>query len=148
MRWVKRAILILALLLIVPVVAALGVTALAYTVGTIQVEVDTPDAYFSIPIPAGFVRVAMSFIPQGICHDMPPEIEQQWDVLQAAALEIERIPDAVLVEVEGRGDEHVRIAKHGDGFEILVRSGDERVRVSFPASTVGSIAYHMQRACG
>jgi hypothetical protein len=148
MRWVKRAIFILMLLILVPVVAAVGVTALAYTAGTIHVEVDSPDAEFSVPIPAGFVGMALAFIPRAVCRDMPDEIRQQWDAMEVAALEIERIPDAVLVDVEGRGDERVSISKRGDGFVVDARSGDEGFRVSFPASTMGNIAYHMRRTCG
>lgn len=148
MRFLKKALLVLLLLILVPVVAGVSITALAYTAGTVRVEVDAPEGHFAVPVPAGLIPLAARFVPREACRDLPPEVSRQWDALRAAAEEIERIPDAVLVEVEGRNDEHVLITKRGDGFAIDVNSGRERVHVSFPARTVSSVAYHAERICG
>jgi len=152
-KWIKRLLLLLVLVVCLPLVAAAGVTAVAYTAGTVTVEVEDVEGYnFTVPLPAGIVPVALRFVPREVtsemCEEMAREVGPQWAAVRAAFDELERIPDGVLVSVES-GRDQVRISKQDDEIVVQVRpDGEGMVRVSAPVGTLGYAASALERTCG
>lgn len=89
-----------------------------------------PERVFVVA-PAAVVPWAVKFIPVQHMPRLPEEAMEALPALQAAADELERIPDAVLVEVQSPR-EHVKIAKNGGNFTVDVVSDREEVHISVP----------------
>ena len=149
-RFLKKlffAVLILGLVFIVlPVAAGVGIVALAYTSGTVYVEVDDGDTDFTIPLPGGLVPMALRFLPRGVCRDLSQEVGPSWEGVTRAVEELDRIPDALLVAVDS-GNDHVRVVKEGGRIVVRVESGDEHVNVSVPLRMVSAVVHQVERAC-
>jgi hypothetical protein len=95
-----------------------------------------------IPVPIAAIRLAVWAVPDKIFEDADtdaPEFAEYEDVFRAMIGEIEKIPDAVLVEVTERNT-HVVIRKQADVFVIDVTDGDEDVRVRVPVASLRYIA--------
>ncbi len=149
-RFIKRMFLAVAILFLVfivlPVAAGVGVVALAYTSGTVYVEVEEGNTDLSIPLPGGLLPMALRFMPRGVCHDLATEVGPSWGAVTAAVDEMDRIPDSVLVAVDS-GKNQVRVVKEGGRIVVRVESGDGRVMVSVPLRMVSSVVHQIERAC-
>jgi len=82
--------------------------------------------------PATLATWGVKFIPDQHFPRLPEEARAALPAATAALEELERLPDFVLVEVEGRHGEQVRIEKVGSKLRIDVDSPREEVRVSAP----------------
>ncbi|MGA7615182.1 MAG: hypothetical protein WBX15_08370 [Thermoanaerobaculia bacterium] len=98
----------------------------------------------AISLPSGIVNTVLRLTPVwGIdVHD--DDVEQWGPALQAMAAELDRIPDAVLVEVHD-GDQHVQISKRNGGLMIDVTSPDEEVHVQLPPETMRIVGRKIAR---
>jgi len=95
-----------------------------------------------IPVPMAAIRLAVGAVPDKIFDDADtdaPEFAEYKDVFRAMIGELEKIPDALLVEVTER-DEHVVIRKEADVFVIDVADGDEDVKVRVHVASLRYIA--------
>jgi len=142
--WKKLLILGLVVLLL-PVAAALAATAVAYSAGTIRVDVDVEDGRFVVPLPAALLPVAVRFAPRDVCREIA-RTETPWDAMRTAAAAFEDIPDAVLVDVRS-ADEHVTVSKQAGRLVVDVRSGSDHVGVSLPSGIVYGVTRSLERTC-
>jgi hypothetical protein len=121
------------------------VTYRAYRQGTavVQVQEKGPDGVnLWIPVPVSLAGAAMRFIPKQDLPPVDPEVAAALPTLQEIARELDRMPDAVLVEVES-ADEWVRISKKDGRLVVEVDDPDARVHVSLPPGALGEIVSHL-----
>ena len=114
-----------------------------YTAGTVAVDVQPVDGgEISVQVPAGLINVAIWLLPSQLqaeaMREVAAEVEPFWGAVHAAGDELSRLPDFVLVEVEGPR-EHVIIEKRNQRLIVHVESDGERVEVSVPLGTVRSL---------
>ena len=81
--------------------------------------------------PATIMTWGVNLIPQDKLPRLPREAREALPAIEAAAAELERLPDFILVEVQER-DEHVKIQKIGGNLVVDVDSPRETVHVSVP----------------
>ena len=103
----------------------------AITVNVKETKLDGKNEHVFVVAPAAIVPWAIKFIPANHMPRLPEEARNALPAVQAAADELERIPDTVLVEVEGKR-EHVKVAKSGGYLTVDVTSDREEVHVSVP----------------
>ena len=136
------AIAILAL----PVGCGLLLAGSLVTHGLVTVKVDQsrtggPDLF--IPVPAGLIYLGVDLLPLLDTHHEMARARREigsWAPVAAAALQsLEDCPDAVLVDVQDRG-ETVRIVKEGRNIEIRIHDHDGTVNVSLPAHLFTRVA--------
>jgi hypothetical protein len=117
---------------------------------TVSVHESGPDGMdLFIPVPAGLVKVGLALTPVVLSmvdsHALDHELEryrEELDLILPAVVEmlsvLETMPDATLVEVEGR-DEYVKVTKEGRKIRVLVDEPDARVSISIPVSVFRSV---------
>ena len=120
-------------------------TVVAYSGGAITVCVkEKAGHHIHVPIPALAFPVGAWFIPR---HDWQransAEMQQWLPVAKAAAQELDRCPDGVLVQVDKPG-ENVSIRKEGNYLLIDVESRREEVHVSFPVRILTSVLQEIE----
>ncbi len=150
-KFIKKAFLAFLILglvvVLLPLAVGAGVVALAYSNGTVTVDVDDGQGTdFTLPFPAGLVPMALRFLPDEVCRELKREVEPSWEAVKKAVDEMNRIPDAVLVRVES-GQDHVRIVKQDGRIVIRMWSADQHVNVSIPLRLVASVVHQLERAC-
>jgi len=133
-------------LLAIPVGATLLLAGSLAVHGVVTVKVNETKeggTHLYLPVPAGLLYLGMDLLP---LLDRKGEIAKArheigpWGPVAAAALQsLDDCPDAVLVDVEERG-EIVKIVKAGRSIEIQVHDGDGDVHVSLPAGLFSRIA--------
>jgi hypothetical protein len=136
-------------------VALLGVVSLAgtagvitYNAGAVRVSVDEKKAkgeHVHLFVPAIVIPVAMGFIPAKHFHVHDKDVHQWLPLLKAVSEELDRCPDATLVEVSSP-DEHVKISKLGNSMFIDVDDAGETVHVSFPVGVVQTVVNKLETA--
>jgi hypothetical protein len=145
-RPAKVLIIVALALLAVPVGATLLLAGSLVTHGVVTVQVNETKqggTHLYLPVPAGLLYLGMDLLP---LFDRDGELSKArreigpWAPVVAAALEsIDDCPDAVLVDVQERG-ETVKIVKQGRSIEIQVHGNDGDVHVSLPAHLFTRIA--------
>lgn len=145
-RWLIGTLLVLLLATATSVGAA---TVVAYRAGSVAVAVAPSDGpAVSLRVPAVLVDLAVALVPARLLRDElhgVHELRPFTPLLRAAARELERCPDATLVEVRDRGDTVV-VEKTGDTLIVRVDTGDERVRIAVPVRTLDRVARKLQSA--
>lgn len=119
----------------------LGVAALAYSGGVVDVQVDEkrPNGqHIHLPLPALGAVAVVEMVPSRHFAHGTRDFEQFAPVIHAVAKELENCPDTVLVEVQ---DDHetVHIAKDGNYLVIDVDNRQEKVHVSFPIRMMATV---------
>ena len=142
------AFLIIGLVVVLlPLAAGAGVVALAYSTGTVTVDVDDGQGTdFTLPLPAGLIPMALRFLPDEVCRELEREVKPSWEAVRAAVDEMNRIPDAVLVQVES-GRDHVRVVKEDGRIVVRVWSDEEHVNVAVPLHMVSSVVNQVEKTC-
>ena len=116
-----------------------SVSAVIYGSGTVSVEVQPQDgSQISLGVPAALAHFAIALAPDDLLADVQRELEPVWPTVEAAAREMDRWPDFVLLEAR-TADEYVRIAKQDGKMVIEAVSREERVRVAIPTGAVRRI---------
>src|SRR5579885_1119417 len=133
-------------LLAVPVGATLLLAGSLVTQGVVTVNVKEArqdGTHLFLPVPAGLVYLGLDLLP---LFDRVGELAKArqeagpWAPVAAAALEsLEDCPDAVLVDVEERG-QTVKIVKSGRSIEIQVHDHGDDVHISLPAHLFTRVA--------
>ena len=125
------------------VTVAAGAAAVA-SAGSVSVEVQPDDGDgLSLGLPAILIHLAIALAPDDFVAECAGELEPVWPTLSAAARELDRAPDFVLLEVRSR-DEYVRVEKRQGRMIVLVESGDEQVSVALPMGTVRHLARRLE----
>jgi len=150
-KFIKKAFLAFLIIglvvVLLPLAVGAGVVALAYSNGTVTVDVDDGQGTdFTLPLPAGLIPMALRYLPDGVCRELEREVGPSWGAVRAAVEEMNRIPDSVLVRVES-GDDHVRVVKENGRLVVRVWSNDEHVNVAIPLHMVSSVVHQVERAC-
>lgn len=134
-------------------VALLGAASLAGTVGVVTynagavrvsvVEKRPNGDRVHVFVPAIMVPMAMGFIPAKHFHVHGRDTHKWLPLLKAVSQELERCPDATLVEVTSP-KEHVKISKLGNSLYIDVDDPGETVHVSFPVGVVQTVVNKLE----
>ena len=114
----------------------------AYSEGAVMVSVrqrKPEGTRIWLPVPALLVEVGMRFVPAEQLREASSQIRPWLPAIRAASTELERCPDATLVEVRSR-TEHVQVMKRGDSLQIDVQNDEDTVHVSVPVEFVNSLA--------
>jgi hypothetical protein len=90
-------------------------------------------------VPAAAVPIALRCTPKNHLKDAAENIKPWIPTIRQLAKELEKYPEANLIEVVD-GDDHVQIRTHGGKLQIDVRQPGESVRVAFPISTLEEIS--------
>jgi hypothetical protein len=137
MSWGTRVFLALAFGVTLMLAAAVAVSAAAvHHAGAIAVEFE-PDGgdQTSVRFPAALANLAIMIVPAEPLREITGEFDSVWPALRDGLDELVRAPDFVLLEVRER-DEHVVVRKVGRRLVVTVETGDERVRLELPLTTV------------
>lgn len=136
-----RLILAIVAGIILLTVATVGAAVAAvYHAGTVAVDVSpAADSHISVALPAALLNLAIALVPDEVVSEVTEELEPVWPTIEAAARELDRAPDFVLLEVIGE-DEHVLIEKREGRMVMVVEDHGERVSVALPLSTICRIA--------
>ena len=115
--------------------------------GVIRVDVDEHregGSHVHFWVPATVVATGMYFIPKGQLNHTTAEMRPFLPVLREVAKELEKYPNAELVDVSDARD-HVRIAMEGGRLRIDAVSEDgDVVHVSVPARVLGDVADELE----
>jgi hypothetical protein len=139
-----RVLLTIFASIVILMMMTVGVAVAAiYSAGTVAVDVQPVDgSEISVHVPAGLIHVAIWLLPGELqaeaMHEVAAEVEPYWGAVRAAGDELSRLPDFVLVEVEGPR-EHVIVEKRNQRLIVHVDSDGERIEVSIPLRTVRSL---------
>jgi len=124
-------------------------TAAVHREGTLEVDIRGGGPHgerFSVQIPGLFVRGALTLLPsRAFTCNLDPDAEPWLEFAHRLAVELDRIPDVTLVEVEGR-HERVFIRKEGADLIVDVEDRDESVHISIPLSTVRAVVGKLEPA--
>jgi len=128
-------------------VLLLGLVVYSEGAVTVYVHEKPQGTWVWVPVPALLVDAGLSFVPDRDLRDAERQIGPWLPAIQAASAELERCPDATLVEVKD-SHEHVLISKQGDTLRIDVEDDSETVHVALPVGLVNSVAHQLQGADG
>jgi len=115
--------------------------------GVIRVDVDEhrPDgSHVHFWVPATVVATGLRFVPPEKMRDAAAQVRPYLPVLREVAKELQKYPDAELVEVAGAED-HVRIAMVSGKLRIDAVSEDgDVVHLSVPARVLSDVADELE----
>jgi hypothetical protein len=106
--------------------------------GTFLLEVEGRGAgaeSVRVRLPGAALIALVKFFPLGAFFDVPVETRRFLPAAETSLAQLERIPDAVLLQVEGE-DETVVIEKRGRSLILRVDNEEERVRIEIPLSVL------------
>ncbi len=123
---------------------ALAATVVSSGVVTVRVHETGPDGTnLYVPVPAALLDLALGIaevaLPAKDLAQMRTEAAPYQPMIRTMARELERCPDAMLVNVM-TNDESVQVTKRGGTFVVQVDAPDAHVHVAFPAHTVARVA--------
>lgn len=123
----------------VGIVAAAAAAFVHYT-GTVDIEVHERDGNdISLTIPASIAQAAIACLPGEAMVLDGAEAARWFPLVETVVRRVDRMPDAVLVEVDD-GDENVRVEKRNGRLTVHVRSGGDDVRIGVPMQLVRQVA--------
>jgi hypothetical protein len=123
---------------------ALAATVMSTGVVTVSVQEDGPEGHrVFVPVPALALDLGLALATLAVPADELDRIRAEArpfaPALRDLARELERCPDAVLVDMVS-DRESVRVTKRGNGFVIDVDSEEGQVRVALPARSLSRVA--------
>ena len=110
--------------------------------GVIRVDVDEYRAggsHVHLWVPAAAVPVALRCTPRNHLENAAENIKPWVPTIRQLAKELEKYPEANLVEVVN-GDDRVQIRTHAGKLQIDVHEPGESVHVAFPIATLEEIS--------
>jgi len=127
---------------------ALAATVMTSGVVTVRVDQPGPDGVdLYLPVPAvlidlglGIAQIAM---PAEEIARVRADIAPYQPMLRTLAQELERCPDAVLVDMVS-DQESVQVTKKDRTFLVVVDAEDAHVRIAFPDRTVAKVARFLE----
>jgi hypothetical protein len=118
-----------------------------YNAGAVRVSVDEKRPkgdHVHLFVPAIVVPMALGFVPAKHFNVHDKNVQQWLPTLRAVSEELDRCPDATLVEVTSPS-EHVKISKRGNSLYIDVDDSGETVHVSFPVGVVQTVVNKLEK---
>src|ERR1700693_4253117 len=109
--------------------------------GVIRVDVDEfrdGGSHVHLWVPAAAVPVALRCTPRNHLENAAENIKPWMPTIRQLAKELEKYPEANLVEVVN-GDDRVQIRTHAGKLQIDVHEPGESVHVAFPIATLEGI---------
>lgn len=140
------------MLILAKVALGLGVTTAAagayvFHEGVIPVDVDEHrdgGTHMHLWVPATVVSTGLYFVPKDKLQCTPKELRTYLPVLREVAKELEKYPNAELVDVSD-GEDHVRITTAGGKIQIDAVSQDgDVVHVAVPARVLRDVADELE----
>jgi len=119
-----------------------------YDAGAVRVSVVEKKSHGTnvhVIVPAVLVPAVLEFVPSHNFHMKSGETRKWLPAVKAALRELDRCPDATLVQVTSPG-ENVNISKRGDSIYIDVDDPGETVHVSFPVPLVRSVVQKLEES--
>jgi len=113
--------------------------------GVIRVDVDeyrSGGSHVHLWVPAAVVPVAVRFAPKDHLQTAAENIKPWIPTIRQLAKELEKYPEANLVEVVN-GTDHVQIRTHAGKLQIDVREPGQSVHVAVPISTLEDISVQL-----
>ena len=115
----------------------------AYTFreGLLRVDVDEyrqGGSHVHLWLPAAAIPMAMNFVPRREFEKASRDAREYMPIARAAAHELGKLPDSVLVDVKD-GDEHVVVATKDGAIKIDVSDPEEQVHVLCPLETIEDV---------
>ena len=110
--------------------------------GVIRVDVDEfrdGGSHVHLWVPAAAVPIALHCAPRQHLENAAENIKPWMPTIRELAKELEKYPEANLIEVVD-GDDHVQIRTHRGKLQIDVHEPRESVHVAFPISTLEEIS--------
>ena len=110
--------------------------------GVIRVDVDEYRAggsHVHLWVPAAAVPIALRCAPRDHMQNAAEHIKPWIPTIRQLAKELEKYPEANLVEVID-GDDHVQIRTHAGKLQVDVHEPGESVHVAFPIATLEEIS--------
>jgi|SRR3974390_212450 len=136
--------------------AALGVgatlalsTAYVFHEGVIRVDVDENrdgGSHVHFWVPATAVSGGLRVVPRHYIQHAAEQSRPYLPVIREVAKELEKYPDAELVDVRGPEHHKVRIAIHGGRIYIDAVDKENNIHVSVPAETIADVANRLEDA--
>jgi hypothetical protein len=116
----------------------------AYTFreGVIRVDVDETrgkESHVHVWVPAAMVPMAMHFVPRRQMFRAGERAGEFMPLVHAVAKELQRYPEAELVEVQD-GPQYVRIRTHDGKLLIDADEPGQTVHVSCPLATIDDVS--------
>jgi hypothetical protein len=116
----------------------------AYTFreGLLRVDVDQSrgnGSHVHVWLPAAVVPMAMHFVPRQRMEAAGERAGQYMPLVHAVAKELQKYPEAELVDVRD-GKDHVHIRTHNGYLLIDVEEPDENVHVACPLATIDDVS--------
>ncbi|HEY2546418.1 MAG TPA: hypothetical protein VGI46_10160 [Candidatus Acidoferrum sp.] len=135
------------MILLAKVALGFGATVLlagAYTFreGVLRVDVDESRGrgqHVHVWMPAAIIPMAMHFVPRDQMHHAGYQAEKFMPLVHAVAKELQRYPEAELVEVKD-GDQYVHIRTHNGNLLIDAEEPGQTVHVSCPLATIDDVS--------
>jgi hypothetical protein len=135
------------MILLAKIALGFGATVLvasAYTFreGVLRVDVDESRGrgqHVHVWVPAAIIPMAMHFVPRNQMNHAGYEAEKFMPLVHAVAKELQRYPEAELVEVKD-GDQYVHIRTHNGSLVIDAEEPGQTVHVSCPLSTIDDVS--------
>ncbi len=128
-------------------VGATIVLAGVYTLhdGVMRVDEDNSNGrHVRVWAPAAIVPMAMHFVPRHNMQHAAQQVRPWLPTLRALTKELEKYPNAELVDVRDGGDQHVRISTHNGKLLIDVDQPDEHVHVACPLAVMRDVADELE----
>jgi hypothetical protein len=113
--------------------------------GVIRVDVDeyrSGGSHVHLWVPAAVVPIALRCAPKDHLQDAAENIKPWIPTIRQLAKELEKYPEANLVEVVD-GADHVQIRTHAGKLQIDVREPGQSVHVAVPISTLEDISVQL-----
>jgi hypothetical protein len=121
---------------------ALMATAYTFREGLLRVDVDESHgngSHVHVWVPAAVVPMAMHFVPRQKMEEAGERAGQYMPLVHAVAKELQKYPEAELVEVRD-GEQHVHIRTHDGALLIDVDQPGEHVHVACPLATIDDVS--------
>lgn len=139
---------IVGLTVVVLLATVILAVAVAYAAGAVDVSVREKKPggdRIHLILPALPIELCLRLIPRAQFSHVHSQLQQWLPAIKAASEELERCPDATLVEVHDRED-NVTIMKRGAYLIVNVDSRDETVHVSVPLHVLTAAAHAVDSA--
>jgi hypothetical protein len=116
----------------------------AYTFreGLLRFDVDESrgqEHHVHVWVPAAIVPMAMHFVPREQMIRAGEQSAKFMPLVHAVAKELQRYPEAELVEVHD-GEQYVRIRTHNGNLQIDAQEPGQKVHVSCPLATIDDVS--------
>jgi hypothetical protein len=116
----------------------------AYTFreGLLRVDVDESrgqEHHVHVWVPAAIVPMALHFVPREQMIRAGEQSAKFMPLVHAVAKELQRYPEAELVEVHD-GEQYVRIRTHNGNLQIDAQEPGQKVHVSCPLATIDDVS--------